>query len=497
MLERRRFMEFAVLAGMLAPAATAQGRTRKAVMAFKSATADASAMAAAVKRGQVSASALVEAALKRLDMVNGRLNAVSQPYPQQARAQAASTTARSAGALAGIPTLIKDNVEQKDAAYTFGSRLLAGQTGENDSGTVAAIKAAGLISLGRSNLPEFALLPTTEPLLFGPTRSPWSPGHSAGGSSGGSAACVAAGVVPVAHANDGGGSIRIPASVNGLVGLKPSRARMAGEEAAKGATALSVNGCVSRSVRDTAAWLAAMESRTGPLKPVGLVTGPVKRAFRIGLRPDSTPGAPDPDVLAVFQSTAKQLQRMGHRLVDAPLPFDGSAVEAAFELIWGNGMARRLEALTKRFGRELGPEDLEPSTFGFAGLARNASPATLQAAVATLEAMAVASNGQFDAFDILLTPVLGTPPPPIGYLAPTVNFETLRERLRRYVAYTPVENASGACAISLPMGMSTGGLPIGMQFVAPPGGERRLLELAYALEAARDWGRLRPAIWAA
>jgi amidase len=497
MIERRGFLEFAALAGALAPAATAEARTRKAAAAFKPATADASAMAAAVKRGQVSAAALVETALKRLDAVNGRLNAVSQPYPMQARERAATTGPKTAGALAGIPTLIKDNVEQQGAAYTFGSRLLAKQTGEVDSSTVAAMLAAGLVSLGRSNLPEFGLLPTTEPLLFGPTRSPWNPEHSAGGSSGGSAACVAAGVVPVAHANDGGGSIRIPASVNGLIGLKPSRARMAGEEPAKGATALSVNGCVSRSVRDTAAWLAAMESRSGPLKPVGLVTGPVKRAFRIGLRPDSTQGAPDADVLAVFQSTAKQLQRLGHRLVDAPMPFDGPAVEAAFELIWGAGMARRLDALAKRFGRVFGPDDLEPSTFGFAGLAKSATPATLEAAVATLEAMAVASNAQFDAFDILLTPVLGTPPPPIGYLAPTVPFETLRERLRRYVAYTPVENASGACAISLPMGMSATGLPIGMQFVAPPGGERRLLELAYALEAARDWGRLRPAIWAA
>lgn len=496
MLERRRFLEFAALAGMLAPAATADGRTRKAEQSFRPATADASAMAVAVKRGQVTPSALVETALRRLDAVNGRLNAVSQPYPAIAREQAAASSAKS-GVLPGIPTLIKDNVEEKGVAYTLGSRLLASQIGETDSATVGAIKAAGLVSLGRSNLPEFGLLPTTEPLLFGPTRSPWNLGHTAGGSSGGSAACVAAGVVPVAHANDGGGSIRIPASVNGLIGLKPSRARMAGEEAAKGATALSVNGCVSRSVRDTAAWLAAMESRTGPLKPIGLVTGPVKRAFRIGLRPDSTPGAPEADVLAVFQSTTKILQRLGHRLVDAPMPFDAPKVEAAFELIWGAGMARRLSALTKRFGRALGPDDLEPSTFGFAGLAKAAGQAELEAAVATLETMGAASNAQFDAFDILLTPVLGTAPPPIGFLAPTVPFEALRQRLRRYVAYTPIENASGACAISLPMGMSAGGLPIGMQCVAPPGGERRLLELAYALEAARDWGRLRPAVWSA
>ena len=495
MLERRRFLEFAALAGMVAPAATAEARARKATQSCNPATADASAMAAAVKRGQVSPSALVNSAYKKLDAVNGRLNAVSQPYPLQARERAAAMTAK-AGPLAGIPTLIKDNVEERGAAYTLGSRLLAKQIGDTDSGTVSAIKAAGLVSLGRSNMPEFGLLPTTEPLLFGPTRSPWNPDYTAGGSSGGSAACVAAGVVPVAHANDGGGSIRIPASVNGLIGLKPSRARMAGEEPAKGVTALSVNGCVSRSVRDTAAWFAAMESRSGPLKPVGLVAGPAKRPFRIGLRPDSTPGPPEPDVLAVFESSAKLLKRLGHRLVDAPMPFDGRRVEAAFELIWGAGMARRLAALTKQFGRELGPDDLEPSTFGFANLAKNAGEAELQAAVKTLETMATASNGQFDAFDILMTPVLGTAPPPIGFLAPTVPFETLRLRLRRYVTYTPIENASGACAISLPMGMSAAGLPIGMQFVAPPGGERRLLELAYALEATLDWGRLRPAVWA-
>lgn len=473
---------------------------RRARPSFDPATADASAMAAALATGAVLAHELVEIALARLAVANPRLNAASFVHASEARAAARLVSGNKggrAGLLAGIPTFTKDIVEEKGRPYTRGSRAFASRMGTADSPQIAALRASGLILLGRTTTPEFGLLPTTEPLLGGPTRNPWNPDYSAGGSSGGAGALVAAGVVPVAHASDGGGSIRIPASMNGLVGLKPSRGRMSGEEGNRGVTALSVHGCVSRSVRDTAAWLAAHESRAGPHAPVGLVTSPASHGLRIGLRPGSAEGLPHADVLAVFEESRLLLQRMGHKTVDAPFPYDAPAIAPAFETIWGLGAARDIAAASAHLGREAGPGDIEPASFGMAAIGAAASKADVASAIATLEDMAARYNAQFDAFDILMTPVLGTPPPALGLVGPDVPFETLQGRLRRLVGYTPVENAAGACAISLPLGMSGDGLPIGLQFTAPPGQERRLLELALGIEAARPWADRRPRSWVA
>jgi amidase len=487
-LERRQFLEMAALAALAggAPleAAAADGAD---------AGADAAQLALALKHGRVTSAALVNSALARLEAVNGRLNACRFPYADAARAQAA---AKRAGPVAGLPTFTKDLAEEKARAFTEGARAYAGRTGAADDGAAAAIAASGLISLGRSTTPEFGLLPTTEPLLGGPTRNPWNPAHSSGGSSGGAGALVAAGVVPFAHASDGGGSIRIPASCNGLVGLKPSRGRMSGEEADKGVTAVGVNGCVSRSVRDTAAWLAAMESRSGPHAPVGLVTGPVRRPLRIGLRGAGHAGEPHADVRAVFESATDLLKRLGHKPVDAPIPYDAPGAIDAFLKIWSLGAAQSVQGVEAWLKRAPGSDDLEPATFAFAERGAKLGKADVGAAVAGLEAAVSAYLGQFDSFDVLMTPVLGAPPPEIGWLAPTLPFETLLERVLAYVAYTPIENAAGAPAIALPLGMSATGLPIGMQFTAPPGGERLLLELAYAIERARPWRGLKPAIWA-
>lgn len=492
MLGRRNFLELAAIAGLAAPAALARGGG----IAATDAGADAAAMALALKDGRTSAPELVEAASARLAAVNGKLNATHILYPGRAAAEA--KTYLKGSPLAGIPTFIKDLAPEKGVVASEGSRAFAGRVADVDSPSVMAVRAAGLIPLGRTTAPEFGLLPTTEPLLTGATRNPWNPGHSVGGSSGGAAALVAAGVVPVAHASDGGGSIRIPASMTGLVGLKPSRGRMAGEESATGVLAFGVNGCLSRSVRDTAAWLAACESRGGALPPVGLVVGPARRALRIGVRAAGALGtAPDSDVAAVFAATQQMLGRMGHRTVEAPLPFDGPAVVAAFELLWGGGAAKDIGRAGQFLGRPPTADDIEPATFGFASLARGHAPADFEAAAATLAAMAARYLGQFDAFDVLMTPVIGTAPPEIGHLAPTTPFDQLRARLRAIVGYTPVENAAGNPAIALPMGLTRGGLPVGMQFAAPVGGERLLLELAYSLEAERQWSRTRPPLWAA
>ena len=499
MLQRRQVLGWGAAAVAMPSAlstsvlAAAPKAARRAPFDF--ANADGAAMAQALRAGQVTSLQLVTEAIRRLQAVNPRLNAAHFLYPDEALAQAQAVPTQRPGALAGLPTLVKDIVEEKGRAYTSGARAYAARVGGRDSPAVVALRASGLVSLGRSCSPEFGLLPTTEPLLTGATLNPWNPAYSAGGSSGGAGALVAAGVVPFAHATDGGGSIRIPASVNGLVGLKPSRGRMAGEEARRGVGALSVGGCVSRTVRDTAAWLAANESRSGPHKPVGLVSGPARRGLRIGLRAEGARGLPHADVIAVFDGAETLLARLGHKPVAAPTPYDSPAVMAAFESLWSAGAAADVREASAWLGREAGADDLEPATFAFAALAQRRGKGAVANAITTLELMARQYVAQFDAFDILMTPVLGTPPARIGELAPTVPFQTLIERLWRYVAYTPVENAVGAPAISLPLGMSSEGLPIGLQFTAPPGGERRLLELAFALEAARPWAGLRPSIW--
>lgn len=487
MLQRRQFLEMAALAALVqaGPARAASGGLDGA---------DAAQLALALKQGRVTSPELVEGALARLAKVNGTLNACRFLYADAAREQAAT---RRAGAIAGIPTFTKDLVSEKGRAYTQGSRAFAQRVGVEDGGSAAALRAAGLISLGRSTTPEFGLLPTTEPLLGGPTRNPWNPAHSSGGSSGGAGALVAAGVVPFAHATDGGGSIRIPASANGLVGLKPSRARMAGEQMRKGMAALSTSGCVSRSVRDTAAWLAALEARDGPLKPVGLVTGASRRPLRIGLRMEGPGIVPHADVRAVFDSATDLLKRLGHRPVDAPAPYDTPGVGAAFLALWSKGAAQAVGEVAAALGREAGPDDVEPATLAFAARARALTAAQDAAAQAVLAGAVASWLGQFDSFDVLMTPVLTAPPPGIGWLGPDVAFETLLERVMAMVAYTPMENLAGAPAIALPLGMSAGGLPIGLQFSARPGAERLLLELAYAIERARPWARLKPRLWAA
>lgn len=491
MLDRRRFLDMAALAAVAAPSALG---ARARLPAFDPATADAAAMAAALKRGEVTAAALVETALGRLAEVNGELNAARFLYLEAARAATAGK--RGTAPLAGLPSFTKDLEEEKGRAFTMGSRAYADRIGAADSPTAAALKASGLISLGRTTTPEFGLLPTTEPLLGGPTRNPWNLRHSSGGSSGGAAALVAAGVVPFAHASDGGGSIRIPASANGLVGLKPSRGRMAGEEGRRQISDFSVNGCVSRSVRDTAAWLAANESRRGPYRPVGLVSERGRRGLRVGIRAEGCSGLPDADVMAVFESARVLLARQGHQLVEAPLPFDAKAAIDAFLTLWSAGAAGGAAMVENELGADAAAKALEPATLGFAALGRKAGPEAIERALGALADMQARYLGQYDAFDVLLTPVLATPPPEIGWMAPTVPFETLVARVLRYVGYTPIENAAGNCAISLPLGVSSAGLPIGMQFAAPPGQERRLLELAYGIEQARPWAGLKPVVWA-
>ncbi len=485
---RRTFLQAGAALAAVAPLTGVDARKRP--------PRDAVSAASALDRERTTPTMLVEAAIARLERVDGLINAVSHPNLDRARLIAGATPGPS-GPLAGIPTLIKDNIEQAGLPWTSGCRALRNRVGATDSPAAAAIARAGLVSIGRSNLPEFALLPTTESLLTGPTRNPWRLDRSAGGSSGGSAAAVAAGVVAVAHGNDGGGSIRIPASCCGLVGLKPSRARMIGDTG-RAVTDFAVQSCLSRTVRDTAAWVAAMErsDSDAAYPPIGLVTGPSGQRLRIGLARASATGVePDPEVAAVFEATARLLRKRGHRLVDAPPAFDGPAVAAAFTTLWSVGAAARVKVAADALKRSPTRADVEPLTLSWAAAGARVRPDEKARAVAALELLERQYAAQFDRIDVLLTPVLASLPLPIGALAGTHGYDELAPILARYVAYTPVENAAGACAIALPMGMH-GDLPVGMQFTAPAGAERRLLELAYALEREVDWHHRQPPVWA-
>lgn len=482
---------FAQAAAVLAAAAPLQAQASGA----KAPPMDAVAMAQAVRTGKASAPELIEAAITRLETVNPKINAVAYPNYERARKMAAAGVA---GPLAGVPTLIKDVASQVGLPFTFGSRAYRHQIGKVDTPYVIAVEHSGVVSIGRSTTPELGLSGTTQSLLTGPTRNPWNLDHSVGGSSGGAAAAVAAGVVPVAHASDSGGSIRVPAAANGLVGLKPSRGRMVGSQNDHAITDLTVNNCVSRTVRDTAAWFAATElvGEGARFAPVGAITGPGQQRLRIGVHPAETNGAPpSPDVEAVFAKALPLLRRLGHKVVDQPLAFDIARSNEAMRVMFGAAAAGRVKAVGVDLGREPGPDDLEPLTLGLAEIGRRAAPGDLGAAVATLTEAVQGYTAQFETFDVYMTPTQNKPPVPLSYLDPTLPAETQMERVFGF-APTWIDNIAGTPAITLPMGQSYDGLPLGLQFSTRAGGEAILLQLAFELERELRWYLRSPPIWA-
>ncbi|MEC7378209.1 MAG: amidase, partial [Pseudomonadota bacterium] len=349
--------------------------------------------------------------------------------------------------------------------------------------------AQGFVCLGKSSLPEFGFNATTEPAHAPATRNPWNLAYSCGASSGGSAALVAAGVVPVAHANDGGGSIRIPAACCGLVGLKPTRGRLVDSEAAN---ALPLNiigeGVVTRSVRDTARFLEQAEAfyRNPRLAAVGSLEGPSNRKLRIGLVLDSINGhRTDETTSRTVEHTARTLEKLGHQVEPVPVPVH-KAFPDDFALYWA-----LLAFGVRANGKKLLHADFDKRrtdglTNGLDALFLRQFwrlPAALWRLKRSRQDYARAMAG----FDAVLTPVLGHTTPELGYLSPEVPFDTLFERLRRYVSFTPLANATGAPAIALPMGRTADNLPVAVQFMGQHGGERTLLDIAFALEAENPW----------
>ena len=346
--------------------------------------------------------------------------------------------------------------------------------------------------LGKSTLPEFGLTAGTEYVGRPATRNPWNTDHSAGASSGGSAALVASGAVPIAHANDGGGSIRIPAAVNGLVGLKATRCRLLDQPGVRSLPVNLVNeGVVSRTVRDTAHYLAAAE-RFRPhrtLPPVGLVEGPGDRRLRIGLiRHDVLGRRVHPETEAVLDSAARALAGAGHDVTETRLAVDPVFVED-FKTYWALFAILMSASFAAGHGRRFRPRDLDPFTKGLAAKVRRA-PLGVLPAVRRLRAGTAVYDAHFTDVDVLLTPVLSHPAPRIGEHAPDQPFDELFGKLIDYVGFTPLNNVGGGPAISVPHGLMTGNLPGSVQLSAPRGAERTLLELAYQLEAVSPFPKI-------
>jgi amidase len=452
--------------------------------------------AEAIRSGRTTALEAVDAAVGRTEAVEPRLNAIVTEAFGRARETARGPLA---GPLAGVPTFIKDLDDVRGLPTHSGSRSFGRSPATGQGPYVEALEKSGLVFLGKSATPEFGLTSTTEPVLGGPSRNPWNTDHSTGGSSGGAAALVAARVVPAAHATDGGGSIRVPASCCGVFGLKPSRGRAVPLGRPMGPVDISISHAVTISVRDSAQWLAVTE-RTGADKvfePLGIVGRATPRRLRIALDLETLMGGPvDAEVAAATQETARLLESLGHEVEVAPLKLAKREFMDAFALYWASGAARIADMLEKALQRPVTDQDLEPWTLALRQYFLE-HRAGFDAAVATLRASVATCEEFFTQHDLLLTPTLGRLPPRIGWLGPDVPFQDGMERLMSFVGFTPVQNASGQPAMSVPLHWSSSGLPIGSHFAARAGDERTLLELAYQLEEARPWAGRLPSVSAA
>ncbi|WP_435200592.1 amidase [Janibacter sp. GS2] len=455
---------------------------------------DATGVAAEIRAGRVSAGEAVEAAIERVASVDPVLGATTVGDVDRARERAAHLPAGTSAPFAGVPTAIKDNVPVAGLPMTAGSEALSRTPKTTDAAFVRQFLSTGLIPIATTTCPPFGWTATTERPGGLVTRNPWATGYSSGGSSGGSAALVASGALPIAHGNDGGGSIRIPAAACGLVGLKVSRGRLLGEPATDRAPVkIVVNGVLSRTVRDTAHFLAAAEQYqpAGTLPPVGLVEGPGARRLRIGMMIDSPLVPPtDAQTRGAVEAAGRLLEGLGHSVdPDLSLPVPGF-FKSDFEDYWGLLALSSATQGAKIYGEGFDASRLDPFTRGLAARAKKRLY-RLPLAIARLALTGPGSERLFpETADLVLTPTLAHTSPRIGYLSGDLDFETHFERLPPYVGFTPLHNANGQPAISLPLGVTDDGRPIGVMISARRGQERLLLELAFELEAAAPFARL-------
>jgi amidase len=468
---------------------------------------DALGLAELVRKGEVSGEALLDRAIARVEAVNPKINAVVLKHYDLARRQLAETPP--AGPFAGVPFLLKDlNTALAGAVTTDGSRAFADWTATEDSTLPRRAKAAGLVIFGKTASPEFGLTVSTESKLWGQTRNPWNLDHIAGGSSGGAAAAVAARILPIAHASDGGGSIRIPAACCGLFGLKPSRGRIPSARGRGiGWNGLSTQHAVSISVRDSAALLDALAGPEPgdsiiPPAPDGSFLAAAARPpgpLRIALIETAPTGvATHPDVHAALEETAALLADLGHIVEPTRLDLDGARLGEALALTISVDVASRLDRRGAERGRPVAEDEVETITWAMAQRGRTISGQAYAEARARFDAAGGEVGLLFEHYDLILSPTVAEPPGLLGRLnLSPPDFGEYVRALGAFSPYTALQNEIGVPAMSVPLAWNAAGLPIGMMFVAPYGAEERLFSLAGQLETARPWGDRLPPVCAA
>ena len=453
---------------------------------------DATGVAERIRAGEISPHEAVAAAIDRVRAVE-QLGAVAAWDDERALRRAEGLGAAGSGAFHGVPCGIKENVLTAGLPIRMGSQAVPPTLVEHDGGVATQLLATGAVPVVQTTCPPFGWTATTERVGPLPTRNPWHTGYSSGGSSGGTAALVAAGALPFAHGNDGGGSIRIPAAACGLVGLKATRGRFAEDSTTKRMPVkIVVDGVLTRSVRDTARYLAAAETQQAPKgwDPVGLVEGPGERRLRVGFLIDS-PLAPatDAETSAAVRATVELLASLGHRVDDTYEPAVPKSFKADFLHYWSMLAFAIHRDGPRMFGKDFDRAKLDPFTLGLSSYFAKRLYRFPYTVARTAGAGAMYDR-KFGDVDVVVTPVLTHTTPEIGYLAAELDFETHLERVSAYVGFTPLHNVTGAPAISLPMGRTADGRPIGVMIQARRGDDRTLLELAYELEAAATFARV-------
>lgn len=465
---------------------------------------DATSQAELVRSGEVSPTELVTAAIERIEAANGALNAVVTPLFDKALAAAASPDLPD-GPFRGVPFTLKDLWAMSEGdRFTNGVPALARADfrAPADTTLVARYRAAGLIFVGRTNTPELGILPTTEPDHFGPTRNPWDTSRSPGGSSGGSGAAVASGMVPASHASDGGGSIRIPASACGLVGLKVSQGRIS-LGPFRNESALGVEHVVTRTVRDSAALLDATHGpgvgdsviAPAPVRPYLQEVGADPGRLRIGVCRSLRRFGIEPDCLAAVDATAALLATLGHHVEEAePAMLQDEQLPALFSALWAAQTRSGIRAVGDWLGRQVGPDDVEPLTWALAERAKDVTADDYVIALTAVSSYRRAVHQWWaDGWDILLSPTMPVLPAPLGLMAqnPASPFAPFAVAAS-FAAFTAPFNTTGQPAISLPLHMTADGVPVGVQLAGAYGREDVLLRVAAQLETAAPWADRHP-----
>jgi amidase len=466
---------------------------------------DATALAELIRRREVSGPEVYAAALEAIDAVNGELNAVAGGPWERPLDHAAD------GPFAGVPFVLKDLGPHPQGVPTMsGSRLSGdGVVHAHESFLIRRFRETGLAVAALTTVPELGQNASSEALVHGPTRNPWDLTRSSGGSSGGSAALVAAGAVPAGHASDGGGSIRIPAAFTGLVGLKPSRGRISpGPDSQEPGWGVAVEGVVTRTVRDSAALLDAVAGAMpgdkfairDPLRPWSQEVGADAERLRVALHSDSWSGTQvDPEVADATEAVGRRLEQLGHHVERATPRLDWDPFMRAVVTLFAAALIEAVDALAAASGLRPGPDTLERTTFASYERGKTVTALEIGLAMRTMNEVTRTVGDFFTEWDLLVTPTVSVPPLPLGYLDAddaSLDADGWLRRIFDVCSFTPLFNCAGTPALSLPLGSTSSGLPIGVQLAAPMCGEDVLIRAGSQLEEAMPWQDRRPDVHA-